>query len=700
MRRALLGLLMALWAGLAQAQTATLVADQVRIEADQVLVAEGNVEVLYEGTRLRARQITYDRASDSLQIIGPIVLTDDQGNIILADQADLDADLQNGLLISARLVLNRQLQLAAATLARVGDRYTRLDNTVASSCEVCAENPTPTWEIRASEVIHDQQERQIYFKDARFRVLGVPIAYFPRLRVPDPTNERSNGFLIPSFRTTSNLGPGVRLPYFLTLGDHADVTLIPYISEKTRTLQLSYRQTFRFGDLQIQTALSDDNLTDLDERWYFFAQGRVDLPQDFTLSFDIQEVSDPAYLIDYGFSGEDRLTTAVGIDRVRRNELILLNFSEFDTLRDAELVIEDELPEYYGSFQYQRRVPVVGGELRFDIDADTLTRTSETDILGRDVDQISGGVHYTGSKVLTGGLLMRGDLGVSGAVYDIDQDSSFDSNTARITPSAAVEFRLPMQRSTARARHLLEPVAQIAWSETSGQDNPNEDSVLVEFDEGNLFALSRFPGTDRVEEGLRANLGLTYSRLGQRGDLLALTLGRVLRTSDVNDFVEGTGLDGATSDWLAAARYRIPEGLEVTNRAVFDDDFDFTKNEARLLYQGDRAVLGTSYIYLSQAPEENRPFDTHEVTFDAAYRFSRHWTGKFDTKYDFETDEASRARVGLEYQSECIKVDLSLSRRFTSSTSKDAITDFGFNVNLVGFGNSQTDRSFRKTCNG
>ena len=67
---------------------------------------------------------------------------------------------------SARLVLNRELQLAAAQIQRIGGRYTQMDNTVASSCKVCEGNPTPLWEIRARRVLHDQQERQIYFDNA------------------------------------------------------------------------------------------------------------------------------------------------------------------------------------------------------------------------------------------------------------------------------------------------------------------------------------------------------------------------------------------------------------------------------------------------------------------------------------------------------------------------------------------------------
>ena len=67
------------------------------------------------------------------------------------------------------------------------------------------------------------------------------------------------------------------------------------------------------------------------------------------------------------------------------------------------------------------------------------------------------------------------------------------------------------------ARHLLEPAVQLAWSDLSGETVPDEDSLGFEFDEGNLLSLSRFPGSDRYEEGLRLNFGMSWSRYDPAG---------------------------------------------------------------------------------------------------------------------------------------------------------------------------------------
>ena len=246
---------------------AVLVADNIEVTRDRRLIARGNVEAFQGTTRLSAQAIEYNPDTGGLTITGPIVIDDGGGIVILANQAELSEDLQNGLLTGARLVLNDQLQLASVQLNRVDGRYTQLYKTAVTSCRICEEDTgPPLWQIRAKRVIHDREERQLYFDGAQVRVRDVPILYLPRLRLPDPTLDRATGFLIPEIRSNSRLGTGLRVPYFIKLGDHRDLTLTPYLTGDTRTLEFRYRQAFKRGRIILQGAYSDDDLQPNDRR--------------------------------------------------------------------------------------------------------------------------------------------------------------------------------------------------------------------------------------------------------------------------------------------------------------------------------------------------------------------------------------------------------------------------------------------------
>ncbi len=693
----LFGLLTALPQVSAQ-DRASLVADSLQITGDNRLIASGAVEIFYQGRRLRATGLVYDQTTDRLEISGPLVLTDESGEaVILASQAELAADLSEGVLQSARMVLNQQLQLASTRMTRVGGRYTQLDRAIASSCKICEGDPTPMWEIRANRIVHDQQERQIYFDHAQLRFGGVPVFYIPRLRMPDPSLTRTSGFLMPTLRTTSGLGTGVKVPYFLTLGPSRDLTLTPYLTTKSgRTLEFKYREALRTGDLEIEGALSRDELLPGETRGYLFVRGVFDLPEAYKLTIKTQAVTDNAYLLDYGISEADRLDSRIEVARTRRNEHISARIISFQTLRDSE--DQATIPSVVADLSFHRRFSLgaLGGEGGLRVQTHNQLRTSDLAVDGVDADTIADGrdtgrvslrLDWRRSWILPGGIegTVLGE--VTADTYRIRQDALFAGDTTRTHAAAGVELRWPWVATTASgASHVIEPVVQLIWAEGGTETLPNEDSALVEFDEGNLFSLNRFPGSDAVERGARTNIGLGWTRYDPAGWSLGVTVGRVLRSRDPAQFGVSSGLDGRTSDWLAGAQLSLSDGTLLTTRAVFDNAFSFTKAEMRLDLKRPKLDVTTGLVYAVADTLENRPDATREVTFNAKYMVTPNWTGKLSGRYDFVAQGGTVAGLGMEFRNECMRVDLSLSRRFTSSTTVKPTTDFGLSVDLIGFG--------------
>ena len=66
---------------------------------------------------------------------------------------------------------------------------------------------------------------------------------------------------------------------------------------------------------------------------------------------------------------------------------------------------------------------------------------------------------------------------------------------------------------------------------------------------------------------------------------------------------------------------------------------------------------------------------------------------------DVAAQQASEASMDLIYRNECVEVELSVSRRYTSSTILTPSTDFSVTVGLRGFNAETTDASYRRRCN-
>lgn len=686
-----------------QAGFATLIADRVEIQNHRMLVASGNVEVLHQGRRLRASRITYDSTTRAIDITGPIVLSDGAGAVLVADSAALDADLREGVLRSARIVLEEQLQIAAAEVQRVGGRYTVAHRAVASSCEVCAARPVPLWEIRARRVVHDEDARQIYFEHAQFRLAGVPVLYSPWLRMPDPTLTRATGLLMPLFSSSSQQGFGVALPYFIKLGDHRDLTLAPYASTNSvYSLGFRYRQAFRTGGLTFSGALSSDQLRlpDTSLRGFARAEGRFALPRDFTLTFDARIVSDEAYLRDYSLGDLDRIESHITVQRTRRDEYIGWRALNWRSLRDDEN--NETIPSFATVFSWQRNLtpPVLGGMLELELQGGGQIRTSAVDVLGRDVLRASLRADWRREFLLPAGVLGSLGLGLRGDIFRILQDSNFNEIYTALTPHALAELRWPLRRMTAGgASEVLEPVVQLVWSAPQAANLvPNEDSTLVSFDQGNLFALGRFTGIDRTEGGTRANLGLGWTRLDAQGRSLSLQMGRIYRFDGLGQFTPQSGLAGRWSDWLASAHLETPSGWSVQARAAFNDSFDFSRAELRTRLEKSRYGLGSALVWAAADAAENRLTPTAEWLFDGRYSVTPQWTLRAGSRFDISSGEVTAASGGVQFANECLRVDLSLSRRFTSSNNILPNTEFGLTFDFAGFGGSRARGAAKQRC--
>lgn len=693
MRRLLLALLLAALPALPQAQeeAAALVADTLLVTADERLVASGNVQAYFEGTTLSADRITYDRRADRLIVEGPILLRDADGTILAAERAELDPRLEDGLLRGARLVLDRRLQIAANRVDRAGP-LTALTGTAATSCQVCP-GRAPLWEIQAERILYDEMAELLHLEGARFLVRGVPILWLPRLRLPAPENERASGLLLPRLRASDELGIGIELPFFVVLGPSRDLTLAPLVSPRTLTLGLRYREAFVNGDLELRGALSRDDLRPGEWRGYATAEGAFRLPARTDLAFDISTVSDADYPEDYGLSSSDRIESVVRLARVGESSLL-----EAELVHTRALDAEDEVPPLQGMASFERRLPLAEGTLRYGTSADGVLRT-EGGAETRDLLRAGAWASWERDAVLAYGLVLEGEARAAVDAYRVRDDPAFDESILRAVPAAALTLRWPMVRRDATgAADLLEPVVSAGWAAALGGEPPNEDARLPELDEANLHALSRLPGEDAVEEGGRLSLGLSWTR---RTPVAATTLafGRLFRT-DPFEASGATGLGGTASDWLVAGRIELGQGFALGARALLDDDFSPGRTEARLDWSGRGATVEAAYVRLPADAFADRPDRVEELSVGADLRPSGRWTLRSEARYDLARDRPVLLGVGVRWRNECVEVDVSLARRYTSSDETEPSTDLGLSVNLLGFSAGDGPRVEPGACRG
>ena len=216
-----------MWSGVVHAQpVAAPVPDgleqgELYMEADEVVredksgrtTANGNIEVRHNGRTLRADHLTYDDQSGVIRADGHVTVVNADGTTESADQIVLDEDMRAGVAMGFSARLPDNVKIAAASAARRDENFEELNKAIYTPCDICAKDGssrTPTWSIAADRVIRDKKKRIIYYRNARFRLFGAPVAYLPVFWHADPQAPRSSGFLVPKASASDRRGPVYR----------------------------------------------------------------------------------------------------------------------------------------------------------------------------------------------------------------------------------------------------------------------------------------------------------------------------------------------------------------------------------------------------------------------------------------------------------------------------------------------------------
>src|SRR5437879_9455754 len=216
--------------------------------------AVGNVQLYYDGTSVEADKVIYDQKTKRLHAEGNIRMTDADGKITYANAMDLSDDYRDGFVDSLRVDTEDATRMAATRADRSSGNYTVFENGVYTACAPCKDDPKkpPLWQVKGARIIHDQQEKMLYFETAQLEFFGVPLAYMPYFSTPDPTVKRKSGFLMPGFTSYTAFGYGVEVPFYWALAPDMDATFCPRITCKQGVLmQAEFRQRLMDGAYQL-----------------------------------------------------------------------------------------------------------------------------------------------------------------------------------------------------------------------------------------------------------------------------------------------------------------------------------------------------------------------------------------------------------------------------------------------------------------
>ena len=306
---------------------------------------------------------------------------------------------------------------------------------------------------------------------------------------------------------------------------------------------------------------------------------------------------------------------------------------------------------------------------------------------GNGYTRVSADIQLEKNWKTESGLSLEGTGQIRSGFYK-ETNKSYKDDVLKLYPLVALEFNFPLIKVLNKKQEIIRPVAQIVYSSDLNPNatSPKEDSSTTEFDSTTLFKLDKIPGTDKQESGLRLNAGIEYSSEIIEKYKYGLNIGQVFRNKNTTDFVSASGLNGFESDVLISGFIDLHNDINVSSKQVYSKNFSLKRSDTSLNLRKERYSLGGNITNLISDPSEGTSSDLKELSFNFFSEFTRNWSGNLSFRRNLVKDETINASAGFNYKNDCIDIQMSISRRNTSSAilPRDSRIDLVINFGNIG----------------
>ena len=699
-------------------------------EKNQIITAQGEVELIYQGRILRANTVQYNLKTDTASAQGEVALVQPDGQVHFAKNFEFQNKLKEGFVDSLYSYLAEGARLTADKGEQVdGGTRVIMQNATYTPCIPCQKDEntslreqlmtkrTPAWQIKADKITHDKEEKQIIYKNAQFDFQGIPILYTPYFAHPDGSIDQKSGLLSPSIGFDSDLGANVTSRYYWAIDKDKDATfglMVP--TNEAPVVLAEYRQRFQNASISFSGSLTRSDRTDevngveikrdTSTRGHIFGKGIWDINRNWRAGFDLRKSSDDQFLRQYNISGEDVLESEVYAERFENRDYLAVRGFGFQDMRIRADDINQPniIPEVLLS-KTGDPGSVLGG--RLDVQASFLGLQREGE--GRDLTRaiLEGG--WRRRTVFPLGFVMDTKARVRGDLFNVRDAKQVAGNPLLSDTQTGQRafarlhnvFRYPLVNSFDNKQIVIEPIAALTLSPDINQKDdeiPNEDSQDIQLDVSTVFNPDRFPGKDRIEDQSRVTYGVNSGLYFDNGSSARFFIGQSYAfENDETLFPKGSGLSQQDSDVVGSASFTYKNLADMDYRFQFDNEnLQSQRHELTSFLRYGRASLNTRYFY-SRGLEQTSVSETREQLRMSSGLWldnNRQWQGSSGFTHDFAEDQGlRRAFLGLSFTNECRCWDASFTavRNLTIEASGESSTEFLIQIgfeNLGAFGNT------------
>ena len=578
-----------------------------------------------------------------------------------------------------------------ANTVKIKNENTQFTKSIFTLCDYRENDKCPPWSLQAKEMRHNKKKKTIYYDNAVVKIYDFPIFYTPKLSHPDPSVKRRSGLLPPIFADTKNLGPGVQIPYFLTLGDDKDFTFRPKLFSSEHSLMLGeYRQAFQHSNFILdfgytkgyKKTSSTKKGGDKSHLFSKFVKNfKSKNESDNNLELSLQHVSHDKYLKLYKIKSNlvehdiDNLENS--LDFTHENENLFFGFqaSVYETLKE----------EYNDKYEYIYPDMLVSknlfsnnklGSLDFQSNykAHSYDTSKHTKFLINDFDWKSKKFYF--SSGLQGEFLGK----IKNVNYEARNISKYKKKpTSELFGALGYLAKIDFFKKTRNnSNHTLTPKMLLRYA--PGHMRKGKKGARI--NKLNIFTLDRLNTYNNFENGASSTLGFEYE-IKNKGSKFNFLLAQIINEKENKDMPSSTSLDEKLSDVMGMTKYAF-----LDNKVEFDLNYALDQNYKDVNWNDFGAKFNLNPIKFDFNYLQERKHIGDQEYFKTNLEYSKSENSIFSVaaKRNLVSDSFEYYNLSYEYLNDCLRAGLVYRREFYSDSEIEPEHSLLFKVTLIPFG--------------
>ena len=568
--------------------------------------------------------------------------------------------------------------------------HTKIRKGVFTSCNQ-DQNCTP-WSIKAKEIIHDKNKKEIFYNNAVLRVYDLPVLYFPKFFHPDPSVDRRSGFLKPQINNSNVLGNSFSIPYYSVLGENKDLTTIPFIFENNLQMyQNEYRQINKNSNLYANFGFVNNYKSTLDNKknsiFNLFANYDLDLNfENFSYSnlfLSIEKVTNDTFLKVFDSHFQDNILKPKDYDNLKNEIKISLTNENYTfksgliTYENLQKINSDRYEYIFPYYNYSTKIDYdfFDGEINFSSSGSNII--NNTNQLKSNIDN---NINYN-SKEFTSSEGIQGFFSVyTKNLNSVGKNNSEYKSSPQIELVNELNFNLnyPLLKQSINNINYLTPKLLFKVNPTDMKDYSSSDRVV---NVNNIFNHNRLGLGDSFESGRSLTMGLDFKKENKENlnKSFEIKLASVLRDKEEKFIPKKSTLNKKNSNLFGSITNNFSDYFNINYNFAINNNYNSIEY-SNLSTKFSVSNFTTKFDFLEENGEMG---NSNFIENNTSYRFDDQNFITFKTRRNRKLNLTEYYDLVYEYRNDCLSAGIKYNKTYYEDRDLKPSENLFFTISLI-----------------